>query len=189
MYFFLFTKENFLLSCEGLSSADSTIYVHSAIAHSQTMTTIMEDIMNNKIIKALLIGTALTFSQGALAESREAGGGKDWHGMHDKSPEEREAMRKKWDGMSDEDKAKFRAERKAKWDALSKDEKVKLIDERHDSMKKRMDERWDKMSDDEKIKFAEERMKNKHHRKGGKDGAPPRPGGDDMPPPPPPEDM
>lgn len=124
--------------------------------------------MNNKntVFTVLLVGAALAFSQGAFAESPKAGNPK-WEEMKGSGERDqtREERRAKWNSMSEEEKTKFRAERKAKWDALSKEEKVKLVNERHDTMKKRMDEKWSKMSDDEKIKFAEERMKRKHEGK------------------------
>lgn len=133
--------------------------------------------MKDAIVRSLLVGTALIFSQGAYAEGPgRDGGGRHWEEMQNMSPDEREKAheerRAKWSSMSEEEKTQFRAERKAKWDALSKEEKVKLIDERHNAMKKRMNEEWDNMSDDDKIKFAEERMKRKRDGKGRHDGPP-----------------
>lgn len=124
--------------------------------------------MRNQLLGALIVGTALTFSQGAMAEPPKEHGGKKWEEFKSMTPEQRE---------------QFRAERKAKWDSLSKEEKLKLIDERRAQKHKEMDEKWKSMSDDEKIKHVESRMEQKHKgdhkRKGLKKG----PGAEGHPPP------
>lgn len=129
--------------------------------------------MKQKILGTLLVGAALVLSPAAFAAEDGA----------EKPKFDREAFK----NLSPEERQKFFEERKAKWEALSRDEKLKSINERHDEMRKKMDDHWNSLSDDDKLKFAEERMSGKHkgkfgkHRRGG-DDAPPPPG-DDMPPP------
>ncbi|MCH2546390.1 MAG: hypothetical protein MK052_02105 [Alphaproteobacteria bacterium] len=122
--------------------------------------------MKSPLLKALIIGAALSFSHNAFAEPGHDMDGSRWEEMKNLTPAEREAkhkeMRAKWEGMSEAEREAFKAERKAKWDALSKEEKVNLIEERRKAMKERHDEKWESMTADEKIQFTEERMKRKH---------------------------
>jgi predicted Fe-S protein YdhL (DUF1289 family) len=83
-----------------------------------------------------------TPEQRAMYMEQQKANGVDWMSMsHDQRHAQMQAMRAKFDGMSDADKAKLKADMQAKFDALTPDQKQAVEQKiaerkaRHDQMK------------------------------------------------------
>jgi len=88
--------------------------------------------MRRCLIPTVLVLTVLAVAWPAFgqrqekAAERQAGQREDWPMFQMLSPEEAAKLKEKWPNMSEDERAKFRAEMRQRWQNLSEEEKEKL---------------------------------------------------------------